>query len=237
MTFLSAEWRKLAMANYAIDPALLQSYLPQGVELDLHEGVCYVSLVAFMFQKTRILGIPVPFHINFEEVNLRFYVRKNTPEGWRRGVVFIKEIVPKPAIALVARTIYREPYGTMPMRHTWTIQDDQMEITYRWKSKKQWYAFSVQADAKAVPIAPNSVEEFITEHYFGYTRWDAHVTKEYGVEHPRWEVYPVYAHQISVDFEDLYGSKFAFLNKLAPASVLLAEGSAVRVLMNQDNKG
>jgi len=235
MTFLSAEWRKLAMANYVVDPALLQSYLPQGLELDLYEGVCYVSLVAFMFQKTRILGIPVPFHINFEEVNLRFYVRKNTPEGWRRGVVFVKEIVPKPAISIVARTIYREPYVTMPMRHTWSIQNDHLGVAYHWKSKKQWYEFSVQAASKTVPIEIASVEEFITEHYFGYTRWDAQITKEYGVEHPRWEVYPVQSHQIKVDFEALYGSEFAFLNNQAPTSVLLAEGSEVRVLMNQDN--
>lgn len=235
MTFLSAEWRKLAMANYAIDPVLLQSYLPQGVELDLHEGVCYVSLVAFMFQKTRILGIPVPFHINFEEVNLRFYVRKHTPEGWRRGVVFINEIVPKPAIAFVARTIYREPYTTMPMQHHWAIEDDQLCVDYRWKSKNHWHTFSVQAASTAVPIAPGSVEEFITEHYFGYTRWDAQVTKEYGVEHPRWEVYSVQSHQILVDFETLYGREFAFLNQEQPISVLLAEGSEVRVLMNQDN--
>jgi uncharacterized protein YqjF (DUF2071 family) len=205
------------------------------VELDLYEGVCYVSLVAFMFQKTRILGIPVPFHINFEEVNLRFYVRKNTPEGWRRGVVFVKEIVTKPAIAIVARTIYREPYVTMPMRYAWSYGEDNLEVTYLWKSKKHWYEFSVEAASRAVPIEVGSVEEFITEHYFGYTRWDAQITKEYGVEHPRWEVYPVQSHQIKVDFEALYGSEFAFLNAQDPTSVLLAEGSEVRVLMNQDN--
>ncbi|MBU6341258.1 MAG: DUF2071 domain-containing protein [Bacteroidetes bacterium] len=230
MEFLSAEWRKLAIANYRVDPAILMPYLPAGVELDEREGLCLVSLVAFMFEKTRILGIPAVFHRDFEEVNLRFYVRKHTPEGWRRGVVFVKEIVPKPAIALVARSVYREPYVWMPMQHHWEQDEKQLLVDYQWFNRRQKQRFLIRSGTQPQEMQPGSWEEFITEHYFGYTRWDAQSTREYAVEHPRWQVYPVQDWEIAVDFGQLYGTSFAHLREQTPHSVMLAEGSAVRVM-------
>src|SRR3954468_20670393 len=115
--FLAAEWRYLAMLNYQVDPAILHPHLPRGTELDIWNGRHYISLVGFRFLNTRVLGVPIPFHRNFEEVNLRFYVRRKGPEGWRRGVVFIAEIVPRFAIAAVARLFYNENYVALPTRH------------------------------------------------------------------------------------------------------------------------
>ena len=135
MTFLSAEWRKLAFANYEVEPALLLKYLPKGTELDLWNGRCYVSLVGFMFKNVRLLGVPVPFHTEFEEVNLRFYVRHKSDGEWRRGVVFVSELVPKIAVAFVANTVYREHYETVPMRHVWKNDGITQTIEYDWKTK------------------------------------------------------------------------------------------------------
>src|SRR6266850_1391491 len=115
--FLTAEWRNVAMLNYAIDPALVQHLVPRGVELDFFAGKTYVSLVGFMFLRTRVLGRRVPFHQDFEEVNLRFYVRRQVSGGTRRGVVFIREIVPKRAVAAVARLVFNENYVCLPMVH------------------------------------------------------------------------------------------------------------------------
>lgn len=232
MRFLSAEWRNLIMANYAVDPALLRPHVPKGVELDLFEGVCYASLVGFMFADTRVLGLRIPRHTNFEEVNLRFYVRRHTEEGWRRGVVFVKEIVPRAAITLVARSLYREPYQTMPMRHRWDIGPIQKIVEYEWKCAGKWNRFTVEAEPQAVEMPAGSEPEFITEHYYGYTRWNEQRTMEYGVTHPRWLVNSVRSWDIDVDFGALYGQKFAFLNAETPRSVLLAEGSAIEVLTN-----
>lgn len=117
MSFLTAEWRKLAMINYIVDDRLLLPYLPSGTLLDYRHGQCYVSLVGFMFLNTKLLGVPIPFHRNFEEVNLRFYVKRKHGNEWRRGGVFIKEFVTKAAISLVANTIYKENYQTMKMNH------------------------------------------------------------------------------------------------------------------------
>jgi uncharacterized protein YqjF (DUF2071 family) len=227
-TFLQAEWRKLAMANYAVDPNVLQPYLPKGVELDFWNGTCYASLIGFMFLNTKLKGIKIPFHNNFEEVNLRFYVRYNEQGIWKRGVVFIKEIVPKSALTFVANTLYNEKYETMPMNHSWASTPDSLSVVYRWK-KSRWNSFEVTTETQAEPILEGSEEEFITEHYWGYTKINDRITSEYGVEHPRWKVYGVKSYSIDVDFANVYGNDFAFLKNENPTSVFLAEGSEIEV--------
>lgn len=225
-TFLTAEWRKLAMANYLINPDILKKYVPPHTELDFYNDQCYVSLIGFMFMNTRVKGIKIPFHINFEEVNLRFYVRYKEGNEWRRGAVFISEVVSKPMISLVANTLFNEHYKTLKTKHSWEISNESLLISYEWK-KKQWYKFALTADKVSQPFHLGSEEEFITEHYWGYTAAGKHKTSEYGVEHPSWEIYKVNKYDIEVDFEDMYGKDFAFLNQEKPNSVFLAEGSEV----------
>jgi uncharacterized protein YqjF (DUF2071 family) len=227
-TFLQAEWRKLAMANYIVDKRVLDQFIPHKTEIDYWDNRCHVSLVGFMFLNTRIKGFKIPFHVNFEEVNLRFYVRYNEQGEWKRGVVFIKEIVPKPALSLIANTVYGENYETMPMKHSWTKSPGDLTVEYQWK-KKNWNSFKVIAEKQSSPIKADSEEAFITEHYWGYTKINDRKTSEYGVEHPTWEVYPVREYQIDVDFKTIYGVEFDFLKNEKPASVFLAEGSEIIV--------
>lgn len=228
-SFLTAEWRKLAMVNYAISPELLRPFVPKHTELDLFEGQCFVSLIGFLFDKVSLLGVPIPFHTTFEEVNLRFYVKHRGADGqWKRGVTFVKEIVPKYAVSWVANAVYHEPYVTMPMRHQWETLNGQLSVSYEWKLN-QWHRMQLIADATTVPMIAGSLEEFITEHYWGYTKYNESSTFEYGVEHPRWEIYPVKTHTVEVDFEKVYGSTFGFLSNQSPHSALLAEGSAIVV--------
>jgi uncharacterized protein len=227
--FLTAEWRKLALAQYAVDQQILLKYLPPHTELDTWNGKYYVSLVGFMFMNVKLLGFNIPFHTNFEEVNLRFYVRYKDGKEWKRGVVFVKEIVPLPAITFVANTIYKENYQTLPMKHVWIARENELAVDYLWKNKT-WNNFQVVTNAQADEIAVGSEEEFITEHYWGYTTIGHNKTSEYGVEHPRWQVYPVKSYNINVDFGINYGNDFTFLNHARPDSVFLAEGSEIRVL-------
>lgn len=229
MSFLKAEWRKLILANYKVDPEILKPFVPTGTELDLWNDTCYVSLVGFMFVNTKLLGIKIPFHVNFEEVNLRFYVKRFENGNWKRGVVFIKEIVPKPALTFVANTVYKENYETLPMSHCWETGDVQQTITYRWSKNDKWQQMSVVAGLNLDSIEPRSEAEFITEHYWGYAHIDNKYSNEYEVTHPKWEVYPVLSYAIQVDFNLIYGSTFAFLNHETPLSVFLAEGSRITV--------
>ncbi len=229
MSFLKAEWRKLAIANYVIDENLLSEYLPFGTELDLWEGKCYVSLVGFMFLNTRVLGIKIPFYVNFEEVNLRFYVKRYENGEWKRGVVFIKEIVPKMAITLVANTLYNENYQTVQMKHLWKVENNKRTIQYLWKKGGKWNSFLIEASEQASEIQAESETEFITEHYWGYAKVSDKITNEYEVTHPKWEKYEVLNYSIDIDFGLTYGKEFEFLNKQSPDSVMLAEGSEITV--------
>jgi len=181
-----------------------------------------------MFVETRMLGFRIPFHVHFEEVNLRFYVRYNDKGVWKRGVVFIKEIVPKPAMTIVANTLYGENYETMPTRHTWETKGDTLTVEYEWK-KENWNSLKVITDLQPVDITSGSEEEFITEHFWGYTKINATRTSEYEVEHPRWQLYPTRVYSINVDFGKVYGPEFSYLKTETPRSVFLAEGSEIIV--------
>ncbi|TMI87369.1 MAG: DUF2071 domain-containing protein [Bacteroidetes bacterium] len=227
--FLTAEWRKLAIANYPVDPEILIPFLPFKTELDFWNDKCYVSLVGFRFINTKIKGLTIPFHRHFEEVNLRFYVRYKDSTGWKRGVTFIKEIVPKRALTFIANTVYRENYMTLPMKHSWDLQKDLLIVSYHWKHKTQWNEFKITATNTPADIPENSEEQFITEHYWGYTQINNACTSQYGVEHPKWQTYPIMKILIKVSFDKIYGEQFHFLNNLNPDSVMLAEGSEICV--------
>lgn len=229
--FLTAEWRKLIMANYVVPAALLETYLPYGTELDTWEGKCYVSLVGFMFLKTKVLGVPFPLHRDFEEVNLRFYVRHFDGATWKRGVVFLSEIVPKPAIVWMANSIYGESYATCRMRHQWQLAGERLTVGYDWKSYRggPWNRLSVQAKPEPCTLEVGSAAEFITEHYWGYAKKGPRRTFEYAVEHPRWAVYEVLEHEITCDLARFYGPQFVKPLSVAPDSIFMAEGSAVSV--------
>ena len=228
--FLTAEWRWLLMLNYELDAALLRPLVPAGTELDAWNGVVYASVVGFLFQRTRVLGLPIPFHTRFEELNLRFYVRRRGPEGWRRGVVFVKEIVPRAAIAAVARWAYNENYVAMPMRHR---VDTSLEaggaVEYGWRMGGRWCAVRGRAEGPGRPLVAGSEAEFITEHYWGYARQRDGGTVEYQVEHPRWNTWSVAGAALDCDVAALYGPAFAAPLGAAPRSALLADGSAVTV--------
>lgn len=223
--FLTARWQDLIMANFAVDPSLLESRLPAGTELDLQDGKCFVSLVGFMFLDTRVLGVPIPFHGNFEEVNLRFYNKREVDGEIRRAVCFVKEIVPRFAIATVARVLYGEPYECWAMSH----ERSERSVSYNWSKRGCRNHLSVEIDESVGVPADGSHGEFIIEHYWGYTARGADRVDEYKVEHPKWELFSVKNEAIDVDFGGTYGDEFAFLADEKPHSVLLAKGSEVAV--------
>jgi len=225
--FLTAAWRHLLMLNYEMDPALLEPLLPRGTILDRHDGRTWVSLVGFRFLDTRVLGVPVPFHRNFDECNLRFYVRREVDGEVRRAVVFVRELVPRRAIALLARAIYNEPYTALRMRSTITAGPP-LRAQYAWRLEGRWHSCRGTAGDAFILPAAGSLEEFITEHYWGYTKQRDGSTVEYRVEHPQWGVAPAIDVVVDADLAALYGAAIAsFLHQ--PASAFLAEGSAVSV--------
>jgi uncharacterized protein YqjF (DUF2071 family) len=192
--------------------------------LDYWNGKTFVSVVGFLFQKTRVLGMPIPFHRNFEEVNLRFYVRRKADDGWRRAVVFIKEIVPRFAIAFTARAFYNEPHIALSMSHQ--IEPSSAAYFWKFKGKENFLKITVHSDAQS--LVEGSEQEFITEHYWGYTAQRDGSTLEYRVEHPRWRVWNSQTAELHCDVASLYGQQFCNVLNRQPSSAFLAEGSEIK---------
>jgi uncharacterized protein YqjF (DUF2071 family) len=227
--FLSAEWRDLLLFNFAVPDDLLKEYLPPGVELDYFNGSAYVSLVAFDFLKTKVRGVSWPFHTNFSEINLRFYAKRNGV----RGVVFVREIVPQPLTAWIAKVLYNEPYVAAPIASSQVKSESSLKKNYTliWKGKNQ----TISVTAKPEQFMPDeaSREHFFKEHEWGYGRARSGEATVYRVEHPHWQVFPVVNSSLAFDFGVVYGDKWSFLTGRNADSVVFAAGSAIQVFMKE----
>ena len=218
------------MANYEIDPEILIPFLPKGVELDLYNGKCYVSLVGFMFKNTKLFNFPIPFFGNFEEINLRFYVKRiEENDTIKRGVVFINETIPYPIVAWVANKLYNEHYTVVPTKHEIVIKNPLKKVKFEWLLNKKWNSIAVTSSTTSVKMKRQSLESFIYEHYYGYTKTAKNKTEEYKLQHPSWKIGKVLDYQIECDFESMYGKSFSVLGKTKPEAVFIADGSAVGI--------
>lgn len=220
------------MLNYVVDPRLIDPLLPLGTEIDFNNDETFLSVVGFLFLDTRLLGLPIPLHRDFEEVNLRFYVRKKSADTWHRGVVFIRELVPRRAIALVARACYGENYVAVPMKHDIEHLHGNLKVDYSWQRGRKWESLRMSATGEPQPTPAGSHAEFITEHYWGYTALRSGCG-EYRVEHPRWKIWNATRFEFNADVATLYGEQFTESLEQPPRSAFIAEGSPITVQKRQ----
>lgn len=231
--FLTAQWRYLALLNYAVDPSLLAERVPPRTEIDFFGDRTFVSVVGFRFLRTRVTGIAVPLHQDFDEINLRFYVRRRVDDGWRRGVAFVRELVPKPAIATVARLAFCEPYESVRMSHR--VRDEgeasarRVSVAYRWHHREGECTIALRASGDPAIPAKGSIEEFIAEHYWGYGRDRKGRALEYSVRHDPWRAWTASEAAFTGNPTSTYGPKFARAIAGPPDSAFLAEGSSISV--------
>jgi uncharacterized protein YqjF (DUF2071 family) len=216
------------MLNYVVDPAVVSQFVPAGTEVDYENGETFVSVVGFLFLDTRLLGLPIPLHRDFEEVNLRFYVRRKSADTWRRGVVFIRELVPRRAIALVARACYGENYFALPMKHEIEHLDSNLTVEFSWRRGRKWESLKMSAIGESQAIPAGNHAEFITEHYWGYTSLRSGCG-EYRVEHPRWKIWNATSFEFNADVTTLYGEQFAETLNRPPRSAFIADGSPITI--------
>ncbi|HUI57968.1 MAG TPA: DUF2071 domain-containing protein [Bryobacteraceae bacterium] len=234
--FLTAEWRFLIMLNYAVDASLVAHLVPAGTELDQFGGCTYISLVGFRFERTRLHGLWIPFHSDFDEVNLRFYVKRKQEAPPRRGVVFVREVVPRWAIAKTAQLAFREKYVSLPMKHKVvepTSEGGRVQAEYRWRHGQNWNSLRVECAGRPVKPADGSLEQFLTEHYWGYSAQPGGATLEYHVEHDPWRVWQASRASFEGEAQGLYGAEFARCLAREPDSSFMAEGSTVAVYPGQ----
>ena len=220
------------MLNYVVDPKIVAPLVPPGTEIDFENGETFLSVVGFLFLDTRLLGLPIPLHRDFEEVNLRFYVRKKSGDTWRRGVVFVRELVPRRAIATVARVFYGENYVALPMKHEIEHVDLRLDVEYSWRRGRKWESLKMSASGEPQAILAGSHAEFITEHYWGYTCVRSGCT-EYRVEHPRWKTWNAETLELNADVAALYGEQFVEPFSAPPRSAFIADGSPIEVLLRE----
>lgn len=226
--FLTAKWRNLLMLTYVVDPVAIIERVPVGTTLDAWHGKTLVTVIGFQFLETKILGAPIPFHQDFEEVNIRFYVRRGMDGGARQGVVFIREMVPRPVVGGMARLLYREPYLVVPMRSK--VNDGPPpDVEYQWNATgSSWCELAASAAGDARELVAGSLEEFVTERHWGYNGESGKDTLEYRVDHARWRIWHVGTNRIAYQPEPLCGHELApFLKN--PISAIIADGSAVTV--------
>ncbi len=226
-SFLTAEWKDLILVTYEVEPAVLEHRLTPNLELDTIDGRAFVSLVAFDFLETAVLGIKWPGFVNFPEINLRFYVREKN--GGRRGVMFVRELVPSRLVAWIARAIYNEPYSATWMRSSKLVSDDTVTITHDWKWRGESQRLVAVSDGEATMPADDSTEHFFKEHQWGFGVTRSGRALEYEVNHPHWKVHNIRDLELDVDFGSLYGEEFAALNDAEPYSVVHAVGSEISV--------
>jgi uncharacterized protein YqjF (DUF2071 family) len=227
--FLTAQWRDLLILNYEVDPRLLAPLIPAGTTLDFWEGQCLISVIGFRFIDTRVLGVPIPWHREFEEVNLRFHVRREAGDEVRRAVVFIRELVPRAAIAWGARALVNEPYRVVPMRHLLASDEKGRALRYEWREGSTWTGLSTRTEGPAHAPAAGSEAEFITRHHWGYARQRDGSTMEYQVTHPAWRVWTARDPRLYGAFAQTYGNEFASALAMPPRSAFVADGSPVTV--------
>jgi uncharacterized protein len=227
--FLKANWENIIMANYEIDPKILIPFLPKGLELDLFNGKCYISLVGFMFKNTKLFNITIPYFGTFEEINLRFYVIRKEGNTIKRGVVFINETIPYPIVAWMANKLYKEHYTVVQTKHEIIKENNSQKIKFEWLLDKKWNNIYVEASNTSSKMQNESLEQFIYEHYYGYTKVSESKTEEYKLQHPSWKTNAVVNYKIDCDFEAMYGKSFSILNQTNPDAVFIAEGSSVAV--------
>ena len=229
MILLSAYWTNLLVLNFEADKKIFAQYLPAGTELNDWNGKYIISLVGFQFSKTKFLGIPSSFYRSFPEINLRFYVKRKTKDGWRKGVVFIKEIAPAKLIGCMAGWLYHENFIALPMKHSLFLKGNEKEIEYKWKINNEWNYMKAIVKSESLSYPNESLENFVSSHYWGYTKLSEQKTKEFEVIHRPWHVYPVRSSEIKLDVETIYGKKAAAYLAASPCSVFLMDGSETKV--------
>jgi uncharacterized protein len=235
---MTAEWRYLSFLNYEVEAGILQRYIPDGVELDTYHGKIYLSVVGLMFLDTKIAGIADPVHPEFEQINLRFYVKRPVaPGGYRHGAVFIREIVPDLLPAVGARALYNERYVQMPTRHEISIPSAgpggmgvfEYAFATGEEERRQWHHLRVATHGDTRHVQTGSKEEFLTQRHWGYSGTPGFTPLEYHIEHPQWRVWPATRAELVCDVKEVFGREFVPYLSGAPDLAFVAEGSEVVV--------
>jgi uncharacterized protein YqjF (DUF2071 family) len=223
--FLTACWQNLLVATYRVPAELLQNRLPKGLALDDLGGDTFVSLVAFEFSGTRILGVRCPGYGHFPELNLRYYVRA----GAERGVIFIREYVSSRLVAYLARRWYNEPYRVAPLSAARSDNGTSISMRFELTLPDRTHSLAIQSAKHSFRPAPGSTEHSLLEQRWGFGLNHRGELIRYEVMHEPWQIFPVTSFHIDLDWAAVYGHEWRWLNDATPLSTIFAAGSAIEL--------
>jgi uncharacterized protein len=234
LALLAGHVRFAVFTTYEVDRRVLEPLVPAGTELDPWQGRTFISLVAFEMTDSRLCGVPLPFARAYDQINLRFYVRRPLADGSRRpGVVFLRELVPVPALVVGARLLYRERYERQPVSARVRPPDPAGgrpgRAIYRWRRHDQLHRLAVDFAAPLELPAEGTLERFLAERHWSYAApADGH-TREVRFDHPPWRVWQARAARLAPSTAASFGERFERALASEPASAFVAEGSRMRL--------
>ena len=225
---MTARFSEVVAVNFQIDPKVLAPRIPKGLELDFYKGETYVSLVAMMLRDVRVWGIPIHIATGFEELNMRFYVRRKDGDGYQRGACFIKDYVSSGAAAWILGSLFKADFHKIKMKHDNTGFADDGEsvpsVDYRWKVGDHWNRLRIKARSKVQKTGSDTKVGFILNHNNEYSSRKGK-TLEYRATHPTWTVWDAAQANFTCDVKTLFGQEFEKPLSKRPASVFVASGS------------
>jgi uncharacterized protein YqjF (DUF2071 family) len=204
---------------------LVRAQLPPGVDVDRWSGRAHVSLVALQMVDVRVLGWRIPGFTAHPQVNFRVYAR----QGAHAAVSFVRELVPSWLIAAVGRRRYNEPFRTAWIETRVESRADRVQAEYRFGPEGPRYRTAVTGSPQAAVPPETSFEHYLKERTHGCRSDRTGRLQMFRVEHAPWAVREVQTVDYEVDFGQLYGRAWEFLNSSRPVSVIFAVGSDVRV--------
>lgn len=221
------------MLSFAIPAKTLRPFVPRGTEIDFFEGKAMVTLAGLLFQNAKVFGLRIPGFSAFEGVNLRFYVRRKFGQGYRRGVVRIREFVPSRVLTTASRFFFNEKACAVPMRHQFCGNDQKdrkdMSVSYQWQFRRGWSSLLLQTGERPATAVQGSAAAFVTEPQWGYARFRDGSTAEYEIDHPRWRIWEAKRAKLEGNLFSQFGAVFQECLSNEPVSAFLVEGSRVTV--------
>jgi len=182
---MTQTWNDVLMAHWPIPRADVRCRVPWTFDLDLFDGMAWVSVVAFHMTNVAPRGIPsIPGLSAFPELNVRTYVRLDD----QPGVYFFSLDATSRWAVGAARRLLNLPY------HTALITLVQSRSSVRYESVRR---SAPEAAFKAVygplgaaaPARPGTLGHFLTERYCLYNQYSDGRSYKLDIHHRPWPLH------------------------------------------------
>lgn len=235
-TILSAERTSLVALNFQADPLLIKAWVPPGFEPDLHNGDCYVSLLAVSLRKVRGRGLPFPICLGLGSIYLRVYVCRQTDRGMIRGFRQVRSVVTSERGRWLLYPLFGDDLKVARIRQTLSGFDGKGSEEHPPTAELVWKAAKDEGTSRIKVTgrhrislgARDSKVGFILNHNWLFTE-EAGKTVAYEYRSAPAAIWDAGHVTVQGETSDLVGDRLAKVMGRKPASVFLVEKSPVLV--------